>query len=232
MRLRHLRFLLTLACAGALTAFANRELGDTASAPSTELRWQARVDRYLENDEASPPPIDGIVFTGSSSIDQWAALPSDFPDLPVVKRGIGCTLLANLPDFAPMLVYPLQPRVVVVYAGENDLQHGRASDEVVATFEQVRAQIHQRAPRARMIFLSIKPCPSRRALLPAIRDANARIADACEKEPRCTFIDIFTPMLDINGNPRGELFCNDNLHMNATGYALWTKLVSPVLHEH
>jgi lysophospholipase L1-like esterase len=43
------------------------------------------------------------------------------------------------------------------------------------------------------------------------------------------FIDVFTPMLDAHGQPRGELFREDRLHMNRTGYELWKQVVAPYL---
>ena len=47
--------------------------------------------------------------------------------------------------------------------------------------------------------------------------------------PNMAFIDIFPAMLDASGQPRPELFVADRLHMNADGYAIWTKIVGPFL---
>lgn len=193
------------------------------------VRWETRVQRYLERDRANPPPIGGIVFCGSSSIDMWQSLAADFPGRAVVRRGIGGTWLADLPQFAPALVYPLRPRAVVVYAGENDLHAGRSVEEVVHAFRTVCEQIRAAAPGAPIVYLAIKPSPSRRALLDQMREANRRISEACAVDPTCTFVDVFTPMLNTAGEPRSELFSADMLHMNTDGYRLWTALVAPVL---
>ncbi len=192
-------------------------------------RWQAKVDRYLERDRLNPPPHNGIVFTGSSSIEMWTSLPTDFPKLPVVRRGIGSTWLLDQLTLAPKLVYPLKPHTVVLYAGENDLQDKRTVADVVDAFQQVRAQIFSELPSARLVFIALKPSPSRTALLDQMREANTRIAALCDEDPRCTFIDIFTPMLDAAGRPRPELYLNDRLHMTPEGYRLWTQLVAPAL---
>lgn len=192
-------------------------------------RWRPRVDRYLERDQFEPPPIGGVVFAGSSSIDMWTTLSVDFPGLPIVNRGIGGSWLSHLPEYAPQLILPLRPTTVVVYAGENDLQHNMTVDQVVDAFERVRAQLYAADPAVRLIFLALKPSPRRRALLSRMQEANVRIAAACEGDPRCTFVDVFTPMLDASGEPRAELFLEDQLHMNVEGYRLWTSLVAPVL---
>src|SRR5690606_19013901 len=101
------------------------------------------------------------------------------------------------------------------------------AEDVVTAFKEVRRQIFAATPGVRIVFLALKPSPSRIPLLPAMSDANQQIAALCEKDPRCTFVDVFTPMLDTSGQPRPELFLEDNLHMNAEGYRLWTKLVAP-----
>jgi lysophospholipase L1-like esterase len=44
-----------------------------------------------------------------------------------------------------------------------------------------------------------------------------------------TFLDVATPMLGPNGKPRPELFSEDGLHMNERGYALWARVIAPVL---
>ncbi|MCF6237619.1 MAG: hypothetical protein L3J79_02195, partial [Candidatus Marinimicrobia bacterium] len=37
------------------------------------------------------------------------------------------------------------------------------------------------------------------------------------------YMDVFTPMLGADGTPRPEIVGEDGLHMNAAGYAVWTK---------
>ncbi len=217
-----LAFVLTLAGVALLTP-------DSVAAPAGSGRWQARVDRSIESDKTNPPPTGGIVFTGSSSIDMWSTLSADFPGLDVVNRGIGGTWLADQLHIAPKLVYPLEPRIVVIYSGENDLQAGRTVDDVVAAFKETREQLRSASPQARIVFLALKPSPSRRKLLPAMREANARIAALCAQDSQCAFVDVFTPMLDEKGEPRPELFLKDMLHMNAEGYRIWKELVAPAL---
>ena len=65
-------------------------------------------------------------------------------------------------------------------------------------------------------------------LLHLQRQANALIkADA--PRLKVDFIDVFTPMLDAQGQPREELFLPDRLHMNAAGYEVWKQAVHPYL---
>jgi lysophospholipase L1-like esterase len=48
-------------------------------------------------------------------------------------------------------------------------------------------------------------------------------------DPALHFIDVSEAMFDQRGQPNGELFGEDGLHMNAAGYQLWTSIVRPRL---
>lgn len=170
-----------------------------------------------------------VVFAGSSSIALWSDLAATFPSLPVVNRGIGGTWLSDLADLAPGLVLSYEPDTVVVYAGENDLGAGQTVESVVAAFQRFREQLRASRPNAHLVFLALKPSLYREKLLPAFEEANRQIAAACQADSRCTFVDVFTPMLNPEGRPRAELFIEDGLHMNEAGYKLWTDLLAPVL---
>jgi lysophospholipase L1-like esterase len=83
----------------------------------------------------APMPRDAVLFYGSSSIRFWQTLAQDFPELAVVNRGFGGSTLAECVEEMERLVFPVQPRAVVLYAGENDLDQGaspeRGADEFI-----------------------------------------------------------------------------------------------------
>ena len=43
------------------------------------------------------------------------------------------------------------------------------------------------------------------------------------------FLDVHTSMLTSDGDVMKDIFLGDNLHMNAKGYSLWTKIIKPIL---
>lgn len=65
--------------------------------------------------------------------------------------------------------------------------------------------------------------------LPMVIAANALIAAECRKDQRLGYADVYTPMLDAKGGVRPELFVQDMLHMNEAGYAMWTRVLAPLL---
>lgn len=171
----------------------------------------------------------GVVFVGSSSIRLWADLEKRYRSYAAINRGFGGSTLADCVKHMDRLVLPHKPRLVIIYAGDNDLAGGRTAEKVLIDFVELSSRIQERLPKTQIVFVSIKPSPARVDLLDRIREANTRIRNYVATKPYLQYIDVFTPMLDAQGKPRGELFGSDALHLNEEGYALWHALISPVL---
>jgi lysophospholipase L1-like esterase len=197
--------------------------------PDPDHRWDASLAAFTLADQDHAPPPGGVVFVGSSSIRLWRNVASEFPDQPVViNRGFGGSTLSDCVRHYDRLVTLYKPHLVVLYAGDNDLAQGSSPREVAEKFAAFVERVHERLPETRIAFISIKPSPGRVALLDKVRAANALIRAYVAQHPaELDFIDVFTPMLDANGNPRRELFKDDSLHLNEHGYALWRATLKP-----
>ena len=57
------------------------------------------------------------------------------------------------------------------------------------------------------------------------RRVNDLVTGYAAADGRLHFIDIWSVMLDEQGEPRPDLFVEDGLHTNAKGYAAWTRVV-------
>ncbi|MBA8886490.1 lysophospholipase L1-like esterase [Dokdonella fugitiva] len=191
--------------------------------------WETEIARFEAADRAAPPPPGGVVFVGSSSIRLWSTLADDFAGTRVLNRGFGGSRIADATRLAARIVLPYRPRLVVLYAGDNDLAEGRTPPQVLADVEAFIASVHHDAPTTPVVFVSIKPSPARAALLPAMREANALVRAYAGRTRGVRYVDVFEPMLGADGAPRAELFGPDRLHMNARGYALWTRIIAPEL---
>jgi lysophospholipase L1-like esterase len=192
-------------------------------------KWKAEIDKFTEADVAQPPPSHAVLFIGSSSIRKWTSLAKDFPDVRVINRGFGGSELSDSVFYADRIAIPYRPRLIVVYAGDNDLARGRTAGEVHAEFRKFCAKVHAALPQTRILYVSIKPSPSREKLKDQVIAANALIADECRKDQRLGYADVYTPMLDAKGAMRPELYVEDMLHMNGAGYAIWTRVIAPLL---
>ena len=193
--------------------------------------WEQDMQRFAALDAASPPPRHGVLFVGSSSIRLWETLAEDFPGVPVINRGFGGSELRDSTHYVDRIVIPYAPRQIVIYAGENDLQAGRTPQQVEEDFRAFVRRVRRDLPKARIAYISNKPSPSRVGLLEAQRQANALIKAEAGRL-RFDYIDVFSSMLDSNGQPREELFIEDRLHMNRAGYELWRQKVAPYLVGH
>jgi lysophospholipase L1-like esterase len=191
--------------------------------------WKAEIDQLTVNDATQQPPANAVVFVGSSSIKLWTSLATDFPGIATINRGFGGSELADSVYYADRLVTAYHPRAVVLYAGDNDIAAGKSAQTVAADFTAFRTKIRAALPDARIIFLSIKPSPSRVRVWPQAQEANRLIAADCAKDSRCTFVDVATPLLDAAGVPRPELYREDRLHLLPAGYVLWTQVLAPYL---
>lgn len=218
----------TTAQAPAREAVAARVPTPAIDPPSSD-QWRADMARFAAQDAATPPPRDAIVFTGSSSVRMWQTLEADFPGKPVLNRGFGGSQLRDAVHYADQVAIAYRPRMIVLYAGDNDLDAGRSPEQVLHDFRAFVARVRARLPHTPIAFLAIKPSPQRAAQLARQQRANALVRREAATLRAVQFIDVATPMLGADGQPRPELFLADGLHMNARGYALWRAIVAPHL---
>jgi len=196
---------------------------------SRSLLWEKRIVAFELAAKRERPPIDGILFVGSSSIERWQTLNSDFEGLPVVERGCSGSTLAETVSYVKRVVVPCRPRIIVLYSGSNDIAEGARPQAVLDSLKRFVEEVRADLPTTRILYISNAPNPCRWALIDQIREANALIADYCVSSREVDYVDVFTAMLGADGAPRAELFVEDRLHMNERGYALWKNLLDSYL---
>jgi lysophospholipase L1-like esterase len=190
-------------------------------------QWEREIQAFEASDRTNPPPQNAILFVGSSSIRKWTNLAHDFPDKRVINRGFGGSQIADSTALAERIIFPYHPRLIVFYAGDNDLAAGRSVEQVVADYRAFVEKIQAHLPNTPIAYISIKPSPSRWQLREKMVTANAQIK--AMSNDILKFIDVYSPMLGADGKPRPELFLADNLHPSAKCYQLWTELIDPYL---
>lgn len=194
-----------------------------------QARFADEIRDFQTLDSLNFPGTGKIVFTGSSSFRMWEDMQRDFPDHPLINRGFGGSTLPDLLTYKEILIKPYKPRQVVIYCGENDVASGATPQQVLEDFTKLFRYIREEVPSASIVYVSMKPSPSRSQLIGNIRQGNELIRDFLQKKPNTRFVDVFTPMLDAKGNIRPELFLEDQLHMNRDGYAIWKRAILPYL---
>ena len=193
-------------------------------------RFRPAIDAFLAADAEAPPPKGAIIATGSSSMRGWhPRIAADLAPLTVIPRGFGGSNMNDVRHFLDELVLRHAPRAVLLYEGDNDAAAGVAPEAILGHFDAIAAGIHEILPDARIYILAVKPSIRRWHLWEAMSATNAMLAARAAADERVIFIDIATPMLGEDGEPRPEIFVADNLHMNGAGYDIWRDVVRPVL---
>jgi hypothetical protein len=195
-------------------------------AGSCSGNYEQAITAFEEQDKKTPPEPGAILFIGSSSIRLWEDLSHRFNEYPIVRRGFGGSGICDIISYADRIIFPYQPSLVFIYSGENDLATGQEPND--ATFKQfVRLYdlISHSIPETKICYISVKPSPARKQLMPAFKYFNQKVENHLVKNRNWTFLDVYHPMLGSGGLPLDSIFTIDNLHMNDRGYDIWEKVI-------
>jgi lysophospholipase L1-like esterase len=203
-------------------------LTGAAPAAAQDTRYEQEVAAFAARDRSNPPRKGQILFVGSSTIVDWDPV-RYFPDLTIINRGLWGSSLIDSVRLLDRIVLPYEPRLVVVYAGDNDIDGGQTSEDVTVQFEHFVRGIHAQLPQTRIVFIGIKPSPQRWLTIDRARETNGRIRTLASRDDRIAYLDVDGPMLGFDEKPRKELFLEDGLHLSPLGYQLWTTLLRPLL---
>lgn len=192
------------------------------------LRWEREVAGIEKRLAANPPAKGGVVFAGSSSIRLWD-LKKSFPDQQYVNVGFGGSEVRDSTRFADRLIVPHEPKTVVFYAGDNDINSKRTAEQVRDDFAAFVTVVHAKLPKTRILYLPVKPSLARWKLYDVQQSANRMVKGLCEADKLLTYVDAVPVILGPDGKPKAELFQKDGLHLNDAGYATWAPLVTKAL---
>lgn len=195
----------------------------------TDFGWLAR---FKEADEKLGPPAPGenrVVFMGDSITEGWHFdEPSGFPGKGYINRGIsGQTSPQMLVRFRQDVVN-LQPKVVVILAGTNDL----AGNTGPMTLEDTENNLASMADLAtanhiRVVLCSVTPSvdfPWHKGLDPAPKiDALNAWMKGYAAQKGYVYVDYHAALKDSEDGLPANL-SHDGVHPTAAGYAIMAPL--------
>lgn len=227
-------------CVGLAEAKARLE------AQEKRLNDWPNLARYREanaNVTAPAKDVQRVVFMGDSITDLWVQprFGGFFPGKPYIGRGIsGQTTPQMLVRFRADVI-ALQPKVVVILAGTNDLAGNTGPITAEETEDNLASMAElARANAIRVVLASVMPVSNygydrdgnpidMRIKRPPekIQELNAWIKKYAAENGQ-VYLDYFSAMVDDQGLLKKEL-SEDGLHPNATGYAVMAPLAEKAI---
>lgn len=200
-----------------------------------------QLGRYRDANASLPAPAAGesrVVFFGDSIADIWN-LAEYFPGKSYVNRGIGGQTTPQMLVRFREDVIDLEPRLVVVLAGTNDL----AGNTGPMTLPQIEANYTTLAELARLhgirlVFSSVLPVNN---YTPAAQDffaqrppekileLNRWLKTYCAANGY-VYLDYFNALVDDKGMLKKDL-TEDGLHPNAAGYKIMAPLAEAAIEK-
>jgi lysophospholipase L1-like esterase len=216
-----------LLCGGLALA----QTAPAAPAPTQAGRFERQVLAYEAEDRARPPPKRAILFAGDSQFFRWKTIREDLPGYSLINRGIDSFQIEHLIQYADRLVLPHEPRLIVLHAGGNDVHNGKSPARVLADFQAFVARVRAKYPDVPIVFSSITPGPGRWDEAPQRIETNRVLREFIATQRNLAFVDLWGPMLTVDGRPREDLWVADRVHPNHAGYRLRVELTKPFLGE-
>lgn len=167
----------------------------------------------------------GITFAGSSTIALWATMKEDFPEYRIRNRGLGATTIADVISFSEELIFYNKPEATVLYIGDNDA-YSIELDSLKKYTHVFIENYFQRLPESSLIFISVKPSPSRADRYWYYIKYNQYLSSVCDSIQGCYYVDVWTSMTQQN---LSGFFIEDKLHLNSSGYKVFTNKTNEVL---
>jgi lysophospholipase L1-like esterase len=243
------------ALAQAPTGSQAASVGECADVAATTAKLEAaskvlqdwpNLARYRDANAKVAAPAkkeQRVVFMGDSITDLWMhpEFGGFFPGKPYLDRGIsGQTTPQMLIRFRPDVI-ALQPKVVVILAGTNDI----AGNTRPMTLAEIEANLTSMAELARangirVVLASVLPVSNYghdrqgngvdvriRRPTEKILELNAWIKKFAA-ERKCVYLNYLSAMVDAQGLLQKDL-SEDGLHPNAKGYAVMAPLAEQAI---
>lgn len=208
---------------------------DQVASMQQQLADWPQLGRYRADNARLAPGQARVVFYGDSITDVWGRAKGTtfFPGKPYVNRGISGQTTAQMLLRFRQDVIDLQPAVVLILAGTNDL----AGNTGLATLPMIEDNFRSmtelaKAHHIRVILASVLPVsdyPWHRGLQPAgkVRALNTWLRQYAASSG-ATYLDYYSALANAQGGMDPRL-ASDGVHPTPTGYAVMAPLAQQAI---
>jgi lysophospholipase L1-like esterase len=178
--------------------------------------------------QPSPQSASPVVFVGSSIFHRWTNLSAQMAPLPVVNLAFDGALtfdMLRLVDRATSA----RPKVIVYYAGSNDVDAGEPAAAVFDRIRQFMLRAWTASPETHVIFVSINRAPEKEDRWNVVDDVNRRVQAYAGDVTRLQYVDVNPVLFNRDGSPRLEVYMPDQLHLRPPAYDAFAQVLRPAI---
>ncbi len=187
--------------------------------------WGGEIRQLREKSKRYNGQEELIAFYGSSSFRMWENMEKDLEPLQAINLGFGGSSYHWCNFFFEEVFEFLEPSRLVLYAGDNDLGFEVPEEEILGSITSLLKKVANKYGEIPVSIISVKPSPERYYLKDKIESLNKSLAKLVDSLGYGTYIDIHSQMLHPDGALRPELYLEDQLHINAQGYEIWSQFI-------
>ena len=169
------------------------------------------------------PTKGQILLAGSSTFRLWFSAKEDLEGFPIINRGFGGSQMSDLNFYFDRIVAKYDPKMILVYEGDNDLASNESPESVFEDFKIFAEKVKTQLPNTKVGFCSIRPSIARVNILEKQKQSNGMIKAYCEANKGFYYVNIQKDFYLKNGELMPDIFVSDKLHMNKKGYDIWAK---------
>ncbi len=180
------------------------------------------LDEYAEENKLYHDFEVDVAFLGDS-ITAGYDIEHYYPEYLVTNRGIGGETTHGLEKRLDVSVLDLKPKVCVMLIGGNNI------DTMFENYEKLLVSFQEKMPETKIVLVSLSPTSG------SIAERNKTLAynnvkiELLAKKYGYEFVDIYTPLFDLDTGKMKEEYTPDGAHHTAEGYRVITEAVKPVV---
>jgi lysophospholipase L1-like esterase len=198
-------------------------LGISLSFISYSQNFISEIKAFEMKDSLSMPASGQILLVGSSTFRFWTTSKEDLAEYATINRGFGGSQMSDVNFYYDRIVSKYQPKMILVYEGDNDLAAGESPESIFEDFKVFAEKVKTQLPNTKVGYCSIRPSIARTNLRDKQQIVNQTIKNYCKTLKGFYFVDIYKDFFLPNGELMPDVFVSDQLHLNKKGYEIWAE---------
>jgi hypothetical protein len=222
---------LCLSLLGLFFAFTLSWGSETVVPTGTTSKFAGEVARFEFLPNPSP---GGVLLVGSSTFKRWTNAVEDLSPLPVTNRAFGGSQTSHQLMFFEQVVPPCRPQLIVWYCGSNDIKGKKDPHSVLQRTEQWLDKVMKYDSSIQVLLVSIHRCPQKRkdGQIEGVDAVNQGYQILAQKREGVFYVDVNPALESVTGESKAELYLEDGLHLNPSGYEKMATLVKRAIQSH